>query len=116
MKIFCIGRNYAAHAKELNNDIPDEPLVFCKPHSAVLKNGKPFFHPDFSNNVHHEVELVEGSLVDSLHVSLFDFDFALQTLHQSLHLTVYRLSHSLLPLWVLVETLRMNTNYDSSKK
>ncbi len=49
-------------------------------------------------------------------VSLFDFDFALQTLHQSLHLTVYRLSHSLLPLWVLVETLRMNTNYDSSKK
>ncbi|MGB1206779.1 MAG: fumarylacetoacetate hydrolase family protein [Chitinophagales bacterium] len=58
MKIFCIGRNYAAHAKELNNDIPDEPLVFCKPHSAVLKNRKPFFHPNFSNNIHHEVELV----------------------------------------------------------
>ncbi len=58
MKIFCIGRNYANHAKELNNPIPKQPLVFCKPHSAVLKNGKPLFHPEFTQEIHHELEIV----------------------------------------------------------
>jgi 2-keto-4-pentenoate hydratase/2-oxohepta-3-ene-1,7-dioic acid hydratase in catechol pathway len=58
MKIICIGRNYAMHAKELNNPIPDEPVVFMKPDSAILQTGKPFFIPDFSEDVHHELEIV----------------------------------------------------------
>lgn len=58
MKIFCVGRNYAEHAKELNNPVPKRPLIFCKLPSAVLLRGKPLFHPEFSENIHHEVELV----------------------------------------------------------
>ena len=58
MKIFGIGRNYADHAKELDNDVPDEPVVFLKPSSALLVNDKPFYLPDFSDNVHFEGELV----------------------------------------------------------
>jgi acylpyruvate hydrolase len=58
MKIICIGRNYADHAKELNNPIPEEPVIFLKPDSAVLRNNSPFFIPDFSNEVHHEVEVL----------------------------------------------------------
>lgn len=58
MKIFCIGRNYVAHAKELNNEVPDKPVVFMKPPTALLKDNKPFYHPDFSNDIHFETELV----------------------------------------------------------
>jgi len=58
MKIFCIGRNYSEHAKELGNAVPENPVVFSKPDTALLKNGEPFYHPDFSNDIHHEVELV----------------------------------------------------------
>lgn len=58
MKIICVGRNYAAHAAELNNDLPTEPLIFLKPDTAILRNGKPFYHPEFSQNIHHEIELV----------------------------------------------------------
>lgn len=58
MKIFCIGRNYRDHAKELNNPVPKEPLVFMKPPTALLRANKPFYHPDFSDNIHYEVELV----------------------------------------------------------
>ncbi|MBL7786978.1 MAG: fumarylacetoacetate hydrolase family protein [Chitinophagales bacterium] len=58
MKIFCIGRNYAKHAKELGNDLPTEPLVFCKPETALVKNNGNFYLPDFSKDVHHEVEIV----------------------------------------------------------
>ena len=58
MKIICIGRNYAAHAAELGNERPDQPLVFMKPGSALLANNKPFYHPDFSQNIHYETELV----------------------------------------------------------
>jgi acylpyruvate hydrolase len=58
MKIICIGRNYAAHAAELNNPIPETPLLFMKPDTAVLKDKKPFYHPDFSNDIHHEIEIV----------------------------------------------------------
>lgn len=58
MKIFCVGRNYAAHAKELENDIPDKPLIFMKPPTAVLHKERDFFIPDFSNNIHYEGELV----------------------------------------------------------
>lgn len=58
MKIICIGRNYADHAKELNNPIPDEPVIFMKPDTALLPEGKPFFIPEFTQDVHHELELV----------------------------------------------------------
>jgi len=58
MKIICIGRNYVAHARELNNEIPDEPVFFMKPDSALLRNNEPFYIPDWTNEVHHEIELV----------------------------------------------------------
>ena len=58
MKIICIGRNYIDHAKELKNSIPDEPLFFLKPETAIQPKGHPFFIPDFSQEVHYEVELV----------------------------------------------------------
>lgn len=58
MKIICVGRNYTAHAKELANEVPSEPVIFLKPDTALLKNNKPFFLPEFSNEVHHEAELV----------------------------------------------------------
>lgn len=58
MKIFCIGRNYSEHAKELGNAVPEDPVVFSKPDTALLKNGEPFYLPHFSNDVHHEAELV----------------------------------------------------------
>ena len=58
MKIVCIGRNYLAHVKELDNDLPTEPLFFMKPETALLTAGKPFIYPDFSNEIHYETELV----------------------------------------------------------
>ena len=58
MKIIAIGRNYVEHIEELNNEKPSAPVVFMKPDTAVLKDNLPFFHPDFSQNIHHEVELV----------------------------------------------------------
>jgi 2-keto-4-pentenoate hydratase/2-oxohepta-3-ene-1,7-dioic acid hydratase in catechol pathway len=58
MKIICIGRNYAAHIEELKNEKPGQPVVFLKPDTALIKGGAPFYYPDFSTNIHHEVELV----------------------------------------------------------
>ncbi|MFV0566218.1 MAG: fumarylacetoacetate hydrolase family protein [Flavobacteriaceae bacterium] len=58
MKIICIGRNYAEHIAELENEKPDEPVVFLKPDTAILLKKQPFFIPDFSNDVHHEVEIL----------------------------------------------------------
>lgn len=58
MRIFAIGRNYAEHIKELNNERPDEPVIFTKPDTAVLRNNAPFYYPEFSKDIHHEVELV----------------------------------------------------------
>jgi 2-keto-4-pentenoate hydratase/2-oxohepta-3-ene-1,7-dioic acid hydratase in catechol pathway len=58
MKIICVGRNYVAHAQELNNEIPDEPVLFMKPDSALLRNNDPFYIPDWSKDVHYEVELI----------------------------------------------------------
>ncbi|RYE30125.1 MAG: FAA hydrolase family protein [Sphingobacteriaceae bacterium] len=58
MKIIAIGRNYAEHAKELNNPVPAAPVIFMKPDTAVLKDNKPFYHPDFSEDIHHEIEIV----------------------------------------------------------
>jgi acylpyruvate hydrolase len=58
MRIFAVGRNYAEHIKELNNERPDEPVIFTKPDTALLRNQSPFYYPDFSRDIHHEVELV----------------------------------------------------------
>jgi 2-keto-4-pentenoate hydratase/2-oxohepta-3-ene-1,7-dioic acid hydratase in catechol pathway len=58
MKIFCVGRNYAEHAKELGNIIPDEPVIFMKPKSALLQSHTPFYYPEFTNELHYECELV----------------------------------------------------------
>jgi len=58
MKIIAIGRNYAEHAKELNNPVPTAPVIFMKPDTALLKDNKPFYHPGFSEDIHHEIELV----------------------------------------------------------
>lgn len=59
MKIFCIGRNYADHAKELNNPVPvGEPLIFMKPNTAMLVNNKPLYYPDFTKDLHYEGEIV----------------------------------------------------------
>jgi 2-keto-4-pentenoate hydratase/2-oxohepta-3-ene-1,7-dioic acid hydratase in catechol pathway len=58
MKVIAIGRNYAEHAKELNSPLPAEPVFFMKPDTAIVKGNKPFFLPDFSNEIHHEVEIV----------------------------------------------------------
>jgi len=58
MKIFCVGRNYVAHASELDNEIPDEPIIFMKPKSALLQPHTPFYYPEFTNELHYECELV----------------------------------------------------------
>ena len=58
MKIICIGRNYAKHIEELQNERPDEPVVFLKPDSAILLKQHPFVIPEFSEDIHHEVELL----------------------------------------------------------
>ena len=69
MKIIAIGRNYAAHIAELNNERPTEPVIFMKPDTAILRNNDPFYYPEFSNNIHFEVELLlkisrEGKYVE----------------------------------------------------
>ncbi len=76
MKIICIGRNYGAHAKELGNDVPTEPVFFCKPDSAVLPKGNPLYIPDWTNDLHYEVELVYrihrlGKNIDQDHASRY---------------------------------------------
>lgn len=58
MKIICIGRNYVEHIRELHHDIPDNPVFFLKPDTALLIRNRPFYYPSFSKNIHHEVELV----------------------------------------------------------
>lgn len=58
MKIICVGQNYLEHIKELNSAIPEEPVFFMKPDTALLLENKPFYLPDFSNDIHHEIEIV----------------------------------------------------------
>lgn len=58
MKIICVGRNYAEHARELNNDVPDSPIIFLKPETALIPRNHPFFYPEFSKDIHFETELV----------------------------------------------------------
>lgn len=58
MKIICVGRNYAKHIEELQNERPSEPVIFLKPDTAILPKNFPFFLPEFSNDIHHEVEIL----------------------------------------------------------
>lgn len=58
MKIICIGRNYKAHAEELGNSVPENPMIFMKPPTALLVNHKPLYYPEFTSNLHYECELV----------------------------------------------------------
>ncbi len=58
MKFICIGRNYVEHAKELGNEVPEEPVIFMKPKSALLQNNMPFYYPAFTNDLHYECEVV----------------------------------------------------------
>ncbi|WP_374164863.1 fumarylacetoacetate hydrolase family protein [Arcticibacter sp. MXS-1] len=69
MKIIAVGRNYAEHAKELNNPVPPAPVIFMKPDTAVLKDNNPFYHPDFSQDIHHEIEIVLKICKEGKHVS-----------------------------------------------
>ena len=69
MKIIAIGRNYAAHAKELNNPVPGKPVIFLKPDTALLKDNKPFYIPDFSNNIHFELEVVLKVAKEGKHIA-----------------------------------------------
>ena len=82
MKIIAIGRNYAEHAKELNNPIPAAPVIFLKPDTAILKDNKPFYHPDFSEDIHHEIEIVlkvskEGKNISEKFASTYYEEIAL---------------------------------------
>jgi len=58
MKIIAIGRNYAEHIAELNNEVPDDPVIFTKPDTALLRNNEPFYYPEYSKDIHYEVEIV----------------------------------------------------------
>ncbi len=58
MKIICMARNYVAHAKEFNNPLPEHPVFFMKHENSIVRNNKPFFYPDFSQDIHHELEIV----------------------------------------------------------
>lgn len=74
MKIICIGRNYLDHIKELGNEIPDEPVIFMKPKSALLQVHTPFYYPEFTNELHYECELVlrvckNGKYIQERHAS-----------------------------------------------
>lgn len=74
MKIICIGRNYADHAKELGNEVPDEPVIFMKPKSALIQSHTPFYYPEFTNELHYECELVlrvckNGKYIQERHAS-----------------------------------------------
>lgn len=68
MKIICIGRNYVDHIQELNNERPTQPVIFSKPDTAILRNNAPFYYPEFSEDIHHEVELVVKVCKEGKHI------------------------------------------------
>lgn len=69
MKVIAVGRNYVDHAKELHNPVPENPVIFMKPDTAILKDNKDFYFPDFSKDIHYEVELVLRICNEGKHVS-----------------------------------------------
>lgn len=95
MKIFCIGRNYAEHAKELQNAVPTEPLVFTKQPTSLLLNDKPFYYPEFTEDLHYEGELVLKIAKNGKHIQpefahryydsiAFGIDFTARDLQENL--------------------------------
>lgn len=95
MKIFCIGRNYAEHAKEMGNGVPEEPIIFMKPKSALIQGHTPFYYPEFTNELHYEVELVvriskNGKYIQEKHASNYynaisvGIDFTARDIQQQL--------------------------------
>ena len=95
MKIICIGRNYADHIAELHNEVPTAPVIFLKPETALLQRGQPFFIPEFSQDIHHELELVLRVCKNGRHIeepfahTYFDaiglgIDFTARTLQSEL--------------------------------
>lgn len=95
MKIFCVGRNYAEHALELKNEVPEEPVIFLKPKSAFLSYKNPFYYPAFTNELHYEIELVlkfskNGKYIDERHALNFisaitvGIDFTARDIQQKL--------------------------------
>jgi len=68
MKIFCIGRNYSDHAKEMNSSVPERPMVFMKPPTALLINDSPLYYPAFTKNLHYEIEVVLRICKNGRHV------------------------------------------------
>ena len=69
MKVIAIGRNYSEHAKELNNPVPDKPVIFLKPDTAVSKNNRAFYYPEFSSEIHYEIELVLKISKEGKHIA-----------------------------------------------
>ena len=69
MRIFCVGRNYVEHIQELNNEKPDDPVIFTKPDTALIRNNGPFYLPEFSKDIHHEVELVLRICKEGKHIA-----------------------------------------------
>ena len=95
MKIFCIGRNYAKHAKEMGNGVPDEPIIFMKPKSALVQGHTPFYYPEFTNELNYEGELVvriskNGKYIQEKHASNYyngisvGIDFTARDIQQKL--------------------------------
>lgn len=95
MKIFCVGRNYVEHAKELGNDVPDEPVIFLKPKSAFLQPHMPFYYPEFTNELHFEAEIVlrvskNGKYIQERHANKYynaysiGIDFTARDIQQQL--------------------------------
>jgi len=93
MKIICVGRNYVAHAAELGNEVPDAPMLFMKPATALLVNHKPLYYPDFTQDLHFEAELVlkickngrhiQPEFADSYYQQIgFGIDFTARDLQQ----------------------------------
>ena len=95
MKIFCIGRNYAKHAKEMGSDVPEEPIIFMKPKSALVQGHTPFYYPEFTNELDYETELVvriskNGKYIQEKHASNYynaisvGIDFTARDIQQQL--------------------------------
>jgi 2-keto-4-pentenoate hydratase/2-oxohepta-3-ene-1,7-dioic acid hydratase in catechol pathway len=85
MKIICVGRNYADHAKELKNDLPTEPVLFMKPKTAILLPGKPLYYPEFTKDLHYECELVVRISSNGKFIQEKFVDFCQEYVFLSLH-------------------------------
>ena len=80
MKIFCIGRNYSEHTKELNNETPESPVVFMKPATALLKDNQPFFYPEWTKDLHYETELVLRVCKQGKYIKDWEGDYSTTTI------------------------------------